>query len=320
MDRRSTVSGSSSLSSYSRDEFKEMTTFFRNYFAGRKGESQDAAMEKSNTFTKVIKALGFQHQQLINWVKQKESVSGGDDKFTPGELWKKISAYKKTHPELVNLSSSELARTTVVYVREKHIAVRQVESIDVVDLEEESDQDLASDDFHNYFARVLGQRIQQINPGLNANATNAVIENIRGIVVDKVGFQPVSLLALYGCDLERMKKTKDPRKPPPQSRIRDILDLYFNNVTVTALLPSTCSLHMLLDTLVSYCEQSRFKDRFTSDDARQKYKDAYSKLPQQRVASPAYAPVSPFSCQFFENLYLFEISRKIHSDFLCSLF
>ena len=70
MDRRSTVSGSSSLSSYSRDEFKEMTTFFRNYFAGRKGESQDAAMEKSNTFTKVIKALGFQHQQLINWVKQ----------------------------------------------------------------------------------------------------------------------------------------------------------------------------------------------------------------------------------------------------------
>ena len=92
-------------------------------------------------------------------------------------------------------------------------------------------------------------------------------------------FQPVSLLALYGCDLERMKKSKakDPRQPPPIARIRDILNLYFSQIEL--LLPQTCPLKMLLDILVGYCEQSPYKDRFVSEDARTKYNEAHNKLP-----------------------------------------
>ena len=73
MDRRSTISGSSSLSSHTRDEFRDLTTYYRNYFAGSKGESQDAAMEKSNIYVKALKMLGFGFQQLINWVKKKDA-------------------------------------------------------------------------------------------------------------------------------------------------------------------------------------------------------------------------------------------------------
>ena len=292
MDRRSTISGSSSLSSHTRDEFRDLTTYYRNYFAGSKGESQDAAMEKSNIYIKALKMLGFGFQQLINWVKKKDAdpKSTTDKDFSGRELWNKFVHYEKTMGDmgLGKFSKTDLCKLTIRYVRDKATAPKQQAVIDVVDLEEESDQDIATQDFHDFFTRVLGQRIRQNNPGLNTIATNSVIENVRKIVVDTVGFQPVSLLALYGCDLERMKKAKDPRKPPPQGRIRDILSLYFDNVSVTATLPNTCPLVLLMDTLVDYCEQSPFKDRFTSDDARKKYQEAYNKL-QSLHASPAYA-------------------------------
>lgn len=291
MDRRSTISGSSSLSSHTRDEFKDLTSYYRNYFAGRKGESQDAAMEKSNIYTKALKMLGFGYQQLINWVKQKDATVPGDPDFSGKELWSKLVHLEKSRGGDLGLgrfSKSDLCKLTIRYVREKATASKQQATIDVVDLEEESDQDQATNDFHDYFTRVLGQRIRQNNPGLNAIATNSVIEHVRKVVVETVGFQPVSLLALYGCDLERMKNSKDPRKPPPQSRIRDILSLYFDNSSVTATLPNTCPLGLLMDILVDYCGQSAFKDRFTSDDARNKYKEAYKRLPSQH-ASPAYA-------------------------------
>ena len=88
-------------------------------------------------------------------------------------------------------------------------------------------------------------------------------------------------MALYGCDLERMKKMKDPRKPPPEGKIRDILQLYFSQIE--AVLPNTVPLKMLLDILVGYCEQSPLKTRFISDDARQKYVEAYKKLPSSQA-------------------------------------
>ena len=97
-----------------------------------------------------------------------------------------------------------------------------------------------------------------------------------------------------------MKKMKDrdPRQPPPIARIRDILHLYFSQIQLE--LPSTCPLDMLLDILVGYCEQSPYKDRFISADAKNKYNEAYGKLPALYAGvsqSPNLALVD-IPCQF----------------------
>ena len=187
MDRRSSASGSS-MSSTSRDEFKDLLSFYRNYIAGQKGESLDLARDKADKFVGAIKLLGFRHQQLIMWVKQKDA-SGNGPNFAGQQLWTKLSEYQKLHPHAMQISKSEMVNATIKYVRDIDSRAKQSQVVDVVDLEEESDSDQATNDFHNHFSRVLSSKIRSQNPNVSTVAVNSVVDSVRKLVQEKVGFQ-----------------------------------------------------------------------------------------------------------------------------------
>ena len=176
------------MSSNSRDEFKDLLSFYRNWIAGQKGESLDLARDKADKFVGAIKLLGFRHTQLIMWVKQKDA-SGNGPNFAGQQLWTKLSEYQKVHPHGITVSKSEMVNATIKYVRDLDSRARQSQVVDVVDLEEESDSDQATNDFHNYFSRELSSNIRRQNSNVSTVAVNSIVDTVRKLVQEQVGFQ-----------------------------------------------------------------------------------------------------------------------------------